>query len=596
MDTVTKDESPPHQAETGAVVNTYLEEEEGSSSSMAKAKFRQPQSQRTWYRLIVIIFLLLITLCIFMGLYFTELSRKTENEDAESSNVSDPSSPDDESPTGGKGTIESPTESPTDEQSYNPFHCNPKLARLYSALSPVASPTFYMANDTLNTKSEYMAWKWISEFDGFTSDTFDDSTPDWKIVERYALAEFYYATNGEGWINQYNFLSNSPVCDWHGTSSFHFGVRFCSDEGSITMLQLPFNNLEGSLPASLPLLSNLASLDLPKNLIDGTIPLEISKLSSLSGRLDLSHNRIIGSIPQSMGALTNLAELLLQYNRLDGEISPEILAMTSLTSMNLGSNLLSSSLPEHIGRLTLLKDLRLNDNQLTGKLPSSIGQLSRLHKLQLQQNQLTGDIPTSLSNLENNDAHSFNLFLHANNFSTEASMEFLCQDNAVCSSRIMGCSSDCLSAVQCSCCGRCYDSKIAMCAKVSPSLDGCRMIMDDNLNKQSSVLQAKNPLDDPSTFLGWDTDFAFVVTDKINIDSEDSAYSVYGSIPVNGGPFSYSPGIGVPDVTCQELMTDDWYAMRDDSQLRFMEVPGYPCTEFGKRIIYRLIMEWLYFG
>jgi len=124
------------------------------------------------------------------------------------------------------------------------------------------------------------------------------------------------------------------------------------------------------------------------------------------------------------------------------------------------------------------------------------------------------------------------------------------------------------------------------------------MIMDDNLNQQSSVIEAKNPpgVDDSNLFLFDDTDFAFVVTDKINIDSEDSAYSVYGSIPVDGGPIIYDPPIGVPDVTCHELMTDGWYAMRDDSQLRFMQVPGYPCTEFGKRIIYRLIMEWLYFG
>ena len=135
-----------------------------------------------------------------------------------------------------------------------------------------------------------------------------------------------------------------------------------------------------------------------------------------------------------------------------------------------------------------------------------------------------------------------------------------------------------------------------MCAKVSPSLNGCRMIMDDNLNQLSSVLQAINPVPDPNVFFGFDRDFPFVVTDKINIDSEDSAYSVNGWVAVNGGPMIYSPKIGVPDVTCQELMANDWYAMRDDSQLRFMEVPGYPCTEFGKRIIYRLIMEWLYFG
>ncbi|CAJ1947807.1 unnamed protein product [Cylindrotheca closterium] len=588
------DESP-HLPGTGEVVKQQqLNDEESPSSTPIKEKEPHSQSQKTWYRLVVIIFLLFIALCIFIGLYVKELNSKVDEKaavDSVDSNPSNPPSEDHDEPS----PIEDENDDTIGEPNNNPFRDDPKLARLYSALSPVASPTFYMANETVNnTMSEYKAWKWLSE-DDFSSDTLDDSTPDWKIIERYALAVFYYATNGEGWINQYNFLSNSSVCNWSGSSTFHFGVRFCS-EGSVSMLQLPSNNLEGSLPASIKLLSNLYSLDLPQNRIEGTIPLEISELSKLSSRLDLSYNRLVGSIPPSLGGrMRNLDELLLQYNRLEGEIPDElVLALTSLTTLNLASNLLTSTIPEHIGRLTLLQDLRLNDNRLTGEIPASIGFCRQIHKLHLEQNQLSGDIPETLQNLKNDDAHSFNLYLHTNNFTAGASMEFLCQERGLCSTN-MGCSSDC--NVECSCCRRCYASGVAMCAKVSPNLEnGCRMIMDDNLNKQSSVLQAKNIDDGSNTYLLYDTDFPFVVTDKINIDSEDSAYSVYGSIPSNGGPITYNPQIGVPAVTCQELMTDDWYKMRDDSQLRFMEVPDYPCTEFGKRIIYRLIMEWLYFG
>lgn len=382
------------------VQNEYLDEagETQEESAIAdKGKEQPSKSQRNWYRLVAIIVLLFIALCTFMTLYFVEVNRKV-GEKASVDDTNDASADED--------TTESPTQSPTEksdpiQDSSNPFHASPKQARLYSAIAPaVASPYFYMENQT--SVSEYRAWKWLSEED-FSEDTLDEySTPTWKIVERYAIAVFYYATNGQGWTNQYNFLSNSSVCDWHDESStFHFGVRFCSDDGSVTMLQLPSNNLEGSLPTILGLLSNLSSLDLPDNLVKGTIPSEISKLSALSGRLDLSYNRLTGSIPEPIGSLTDLSELLLQYNRLDGTIPDGILALTSLTSINLGSNLLIGSIPGNIGSLSLLQHLRLNDNLLTGSTPSSIGMLGRLHKLQLQQNRLTGGIPTSLSNLQN---------------------------------------------------------------------------------------------------------------------------------------------------------------------------------------------------
>ena len=38
------------------------------------------------------------------------------------------------------------------------------------------------------------------------------------------------------------------------------------------------------------------------------------------------------------------------------------------------------------------------------------------------------------------------------------------------------------------------------------------------------------------------------------------------------------------------------YKMANDSQLTFVDVEKYPCTAFGKNIIYFLVLEWYYFG
>jgi Leucine-rich repeat (LRR) protein len=283
----------------------------------------------------------------------------------------------------------------------NPFLEDPKLARLYSILEPIASSGFYTKDpDDEEDLPEYKAWTWLSERD-MSLDTNRESTPDWKIVERYVLAAFFYATNGEEWDNTYGFLSNSPVCDWKEQNEFHYGVRFCSDEGSVTMLHIPANNLEGPIPTLLGLLINLVSLDLPGNSLAGTLPSELSKLTRLTGKLDLSRNLLTGTISSSIGRLVDLTELHLNENRLDGAIPTEIALMTSLTTLHLSSNQMTDGIPHELGRLDRLEDLRLDDNMLSGRLPSSLGNLSSIRKLHLHQNQLSGTVPSSFSQLQN---------------------------------------------------------------------------------------------------------------------------------------------------------------------------------------------------
>ena len=43
---------------------------------------------------------------------------------------------------------------------------------------------------------------------------FDKINPT-TLLERYALAAFYYATNGDDWDDDYNFLTEASVCDWN---------------------------------------------------------------------------------------------------------------------------------------------------------------------------------------------------------------------------------------------------------------------------------------------------------------------------------------------------------------------------------------------
>ena len=53
------------------------------------------------------------------------------------------------------------------------------------------------------------------------------------LVERYALAVFYYETNGDGWSTNNRWLSDQSVCDWYNKKS-----PACNARGQIVDLGL----------------------------------------------------------------------------------------------------------------------------------------------------------------------------------------------------------------------------------------------------------------------------------------------------------------------------------------------------------------------
>jgi hypothetical protein len=50
------------------------------------------------------------------------------------------------------------------------------------------------------------------------------------VLQRYVLVTFYYATNGDSWSEQTDWLSEQPECLW-------FGVG-CNENDAVTELQL----------------------------------------------------------------------------------------------------------------------------------------------------------------------------------------------------------------------------------------------------------------------------------------------------------------------------------------------------------------------
>lgn len=61
----------------------------------------------------------------------------------------------------------------------------------------------------------------------------------------------------------------------------------------LMLLDLSFNNLQGSIPTEIGLLSNLAlSLNLSNNILEGELPVSIGNLASVKA-MDLSENKVL---------------------------------------------------------------------------------------------------------------------------------------------------------------------------------------------------------------------------------------------------------------------------------------------------------------
>jgi len=158
--------------------------------------------------------------------------------------------------------------------------------------------------------------------------------------ECLVLGSFYEATHGRGWSESDGWWVNTTPCSWHGLQC---------EEGSVTVLEFFDDQLTGTIPPEIALLSNLETLRISTNQLTGPIPPELGNLSNLEA-LDLSYNQLTANLPPEMGNLTNLRVLNLEHNQLSGSIPTEWEEMSSLHTLGLGWNQLGGVIPPNIAR------------------------------------------------------------------------------------------------------------------------------------------------------------------------------------------------------------------------------------------------------
>jgi DNA-binding SARP family transcriptional activator len=217
-------------------------------------------------------------------------------------------------------------------------------------------------------------------------------------TECQALATLYNETGGADWKDSSGWLSDSTPCSWFGVTC---------DRGQVAELNLPDNNLSGTIPPEISLLTYLWVLELQYNQLSGSIPPELGSLSNLRHLSLHGNSQLSGPIPPELGNLIRLEWLSLSSHmdggtQLSGPIPPELGNLKRLTHLDISNSLLSGPIPPELGNLTNLVHFSLVQNPLSGPVPPELGNLVNLTTLAVGEgySELEGPLPLSLMNLK----------------------------------------------------------------------------------------------------------------------------------------------------------------------------------------------------
>ena len=275
----------------------------------------------------------------------------------------------------GDDTTLTPTSSPSVSPAPTSFY-----DRIFDVLSAYSGEEVLL--DSSTPQSQAFQWT-LGDFE--VGDWSDD-----EVLQRYALGSLFYSTDGLRWLTVTDSLLQVPYCEWDGVG--------CTN-GTLTALSLPSENLVGTIPREIGLLTSLTLLDASGNSLTGSLPTEIGFLTNLE-EMDLSYDAAAADI--GVGSATRSLRRSLEdtipesSSNLRGPIPSEIGLLTSLVTLDLSGNNISGSIPPEIGQLDNIRTLSLRRNLLQGAIPLQLGFLTSLERVSLETNLLTGGVPISL--------------------------------------------------------------------------------------------------------------------------------------------------------------------------------------------------------
>nr|HPR33386.1 hypothetical protein [Prolixibacteraceae bacterium] len=148
-----------------------------------------------------------------------------------------------------------------------------------------------------------------------------------RELDSLSLAALYRQANGDGWIHNDNWLSEE-LDTWYGVE--------LTTNGRVYYLNLPGNNLTGTLSDSIQYLTEMANLDLSFNELEGVLPVSLGSMHALE-EIRLNNNHFSGRVPGELNNLPILSKLYLHNNSFSGNL-PWMDDMAALSDLRVNSN------------------------------------------------------------------------------------------------------------------------------------------------------------------------------------------------------------------------------------------------------------------
>ena len=361
----------PIASEAAPVVHAEATEPESDGGKEAREEPKWLSQRRNQYILLLILFLAagIVVAAVFL------ISPGDENEGQGSTELENaPTARQFDDDVGSEMVSEaSPSPTPSPSISLAPTSFFDRIFALLSSYSGKA-----VLQDS--TTPQYQAFQWTLG---------DSDAGDWSddvILQRYALASLFYSTAGLRWLSVTDFLLQVSHCEWDGVG--------CTND-TLTSLSLPSENLDGTLPREIGILTSLTSLDVSGNPLTGSLPTELGFLTNLEV-LDVSYAEDSNAEANTRPLRRRGLEDALPQSTLSGPIPSEVGLLTSLLTLDLSGNVLSGSIPSEFGQLDNIRNLSLHGNLLGEAIPLQLGFLTSLQRVSLERNVLTGGVPNAL--------------------------------------------------------------------------------------------------------------------------------------------------------------------------------------------------------
>lgn len=257
-----------------------------------------------------------------------------------------------------------------------------------------------------------------------------------RFEQRYVMALFYFATDGDNWERNAGWLGPRSECEWQGVAGDSDGcpggcVRGRDDDLGgeyydrvCRMGMGRGNNLYGELPSELGILEEMRWFEIQQSYVIGTIPESIGRKwtklhtlllgynnmhggfpdafanSEMLGTVFVDHNGFNGTFPSVFGTLKNLEWLDAENNGFEGGLPASIGDLKSLRIFNVNGNNMTGPLPDTWDEDNLIEDFEVAGNDFDGPLPPSLGRAAFLKDLRASRNRITGTIPAEYHGLE----------------------------------------------------------------------------------------------------------------------------------------------------------------------------------------------------